>query len=253
MIGYIIALVIACILVAIVLFYIIMYKKVYILDDNITYKVLVARPNKHTALKILYDLNHNSMDLIKNIKNKYADRLKLIKVDKLTESTMSMIANSDLLPTEIRGIVGVTPAFNATEPDTCDECIKLILQNYNPDLLVENDPMFTFGDKTYTLNFRRIAICIRNKNWTFYDFNTLMFVFLHEIAHTGTHTRFLTINGKRDNHPPMFWRIFKFLLKEAVAFGYIVPIEYSKNNYITYCGINIQNNPLFDNSIKDLI
>jgi len=251
MIGYVIAFVTMCIIVVGILFYIAMYKKVYILDDNITYRILVARPNKHQALKILYDLNHTSMNLIKDIKNKYQSRLDKVKVDKVTEDTIKTITGS--LPTEIRGVVGFSTDFNAVEPDTFDECVKLILKNYNPDLLVENDPMFTFGDKTYTLNFKRIAICIRKNDWSFYDFNTLMFVFLHEIAHTGTHPRFLTVDGRRDNHPPMFWRVFKFLLKEAVGFGYIVPIQYSGNNFVKYCGIAIQNNPLFDETIRDLI
>lgn len=250
MIRYVVAFVVICVLVATILFYIIMYKKVYILDDNITYKVLVVRPNKHQALKILHDLNHNSMSLIKNIKIKYADRLSKHLKQRITENVISGV--SGIVELEVRKILGAGDIANAKENNTCEECINLILQNYNPDLLVENDPTFTFGDKTYTLNFKKIAICIRRKNWSFYDFNTLMFVFLHEIAHTGTHPKYLINNGRRDNHPPMFWRVFKFLLKEAVEFGSIVPIKYSTENSVDYCGIPIQNNPLFDDTILDL-
>lgn len=250
MIGYVVAFAIVCLIIAASLFYIMLYKKVYVLDDNITYRVLVARPNKHTALKILHDLNHKSMSLIKQIKMKYANRLKTIKVEKIDDTLDTLVGK---VPGGLKHLAGIKDKSTADEPDTCDEALKLILQNYNPDLLVENDPLFTFGDKTYTLNFKRIAICIRKNDWSFYDFNTLMFVFLHEIAHTGTHPRYLVVNGRRDNHPPMFWRVFKFLLREAVELGYIVPIHYSAENYVTYCGIPIQNNPLFDESIRTLI
>lgn len=251
MILYIVAFAVLCLILVASLFYITMYKKVYILDDNITYKILVARPNKHKALKILHDLNHNSMDLIKNIKIKYADRMRNFHKQRITENIISDV--SGIVQLEVRKILGTDGFTNAKETDKCEECISLILQNYNPDLLVENDPLFTFGDKTYTLNFKRIAICIRHKNWSFYDFNTLMFVFLHELAHTGTHPKYLINNGRRDNHPPMFWRVFKFILREAVEFGVIVPIRYSTENSVDYCGIPIQNNPLFDDTIRDLV
>lgn len=265
MLAYFIALGLACATLVLFVIYIITYKRVYILDDNITYRVLELRPNKHYALKLLYDLNHKTLSLIKYIKNKYNDRLINHRAKhesnlagdfaKTLYGEIQHAAKSVSDVTEISKVtIPMLPKIeDVPEIDDCTECVSLILQNYNPDLLVENDPIFTIGDKTYTLNFKRIAICLRRKNWEFYDFNTLMFVFLHEIAHTGTHSRYLMVDGRRENHPPMFWRVFKFLLSNAVEFGIIAPINYNQKNYVTYCGIDIQNNPLFDRSVEPLI
>lgn len=237
----ILAAIIVTILLLLVLCYFFFYKKVYILDDNITYRILEFRPNKHVALHLLHDLNSRTLKLIKQIKNKYKTRLtnraKQIKRSLLDEVRDTVFAANTQVP----------------DNDSCIEPIELILKNYNPDLLVENDPIFTIGDKTFTMNFKRIAICLRKRNWSFYDFSTLMFVFLHEIAHTGTHPRYLVTDGRRDNHPSMFWRVFKFLLQNAVEFGYIPAIDYSESNFVTYCGIPIQSNPLFDESIQNLV
>ena len=265
MLQYVLAFGMACVFLVILSLFMLNYKRLYMLDDNITYKVLVFRPSKHIALKMLYELNHKTLDLIKYMKAKYASRLmgrrENMKVNVPSDVVKAIYGEVQHVLTEAAEGVGIDELVSKSVPqitdvpevDDCIECLNLILQNYNPDLLEENDPILTPGDKTFTLNFKRIAICLRMKNWRFYDMNTLMFVFLHEIAHTGTHPRFLTHNGRRDNHPPMFWRVFKFILSNAVEYGIIVPIEYNEKNYVTYCDIDIQNNPLFDNGIEPLV
>jgi hypothetical protein len=75
-----------------------------------------------------------------------------------------------------------------------------------------------------------------------------MFVFLHEMSHVGTPKRFVT----EDNHAPMFWRVFKFYLTEAVSQGVYKPIRYDYNNSIKYCGVDIVDNPYFDTNVKEL-
>ena len=40
------------------------------------------------------------------------------------------------------------------------------------------------GDKSYTINKEKIYLCIRDKNGQYYNQNILMYVLLHEIAHT---------------------------------------------------------------------
>lgn len=252
MLRYFVAFGLCCALIIVLLVYIITYKRVYVLDDNITYKVIELRPNKNYALKLLYDMNHKALSLIKYIKLKYIERLIHYRA-KMDNNLPGDFAKT--LYGEIQHVIsGPLPKIeNVPQNDNCTECISLILQNYNPDLLEENDPIFTPGDKTFTLNFKHIAICLRRRNWEFYDFNTLMFVFLHELAHTGTHPRFLMVDGRRDNHPPMFWRVFKFILTQAVEFGIIAPIDYNEKNYVTYCGIDIQNNPIFDKSVEPLV
>lgn len=256
---YGIAFLAGCIFLVVLAFYLATYKRVYVLDDNITYRVIVMRPNKHYALKLLYDLNHNTLKLIKYMKDKYSDRLMGYRA-KMGNSFTTDFAKT--VYGEVQHVVEKVPVLSnrilpkiddIPEQNNCIECVSLIMQNYNPDLLEENDPILTIGDKTFTLNFRRIAICLRRKNWQFYDSNTLMFVFLHEISHTGTHPRYLMVDGRRDNHPPMFWRVFKFILTQAVELGIIAPIDYNEKNYVTYCGIDIQNNPLFDSGVEPLV
>jgi hypothetical protein len=130
------------------------------------------------------------------------------------------------------------------------ESIDLVMKNYNPDLLVENDPILTYGDKTYTMNQRRISICLRKQNGDFYDMNTLIFVFLHEISHVGTPKRF--VEEAKNDHPKMFWAVFKFYLQEAVQAGIYSPIKYTYNNSIKYCGVDIIDNPYYDANIVDI-
>ncbi len=75
------------------------------------------------------------------------------------------------------------------------------------------------------------------------DFNTLIFVFLHELAHIG-----LDKNGHETN----FWQVFKFLLEEAQMCGLYENIDYSKHP-IMYCNIAVKYNPYYDNNLKSLI
>lgn len=181
-------------------------------DDNITYRVLAAKKTRNEAVSILKQLNRDTLELMKKISKKY---------------------------------------YN-TNNSSIREVIDLITSNYNPDLLVENDPIYTIGDKTYTINQKKIAICLRLKDGSFYDYNTLLFAFLHEISHVGTHRRFIDPFAPDPNHIDMFWSVFKFLLTEAVEFKYITPINYTSDNFIDYCGVKIQHNPLFDDTIKPL-
>ena len=66
--------------------------------------------------------------------------------------------------------------------------------------------------------------------------NTIIFVAIHEIAHTMT---------KSIGHKEEFWKNFKFLLQEAVKIGIYKPVDYKKKNK-HYCGMDITDNPYFD-------
>jgi hypothetical protein len=46
-------------------------------------------------------------------------------------------------------------------------------------------------------------------------------------------------------HKQEFWQNFKFLLENAKAAGVYSPIDYKKNPQ-GYCGITINDNPLYD-------
>ena len=91
---------------------------------------------------------------------------------------------------------------------------------------------------SYTINKGQlISICVRHKNENkdFHEYQTLLFVIIHELAHVATDTI---------GHDAKFVANFKWLLKSAKDSGLYHPEDYSKSN-ITYCGIKVTNNPMF--------
>lgn len=119
--------------------------------------------------------------------------------------------------------------------------INNILNRYNPDNLVENSP----SDKTdtsYTLNKgSTIAFCLREKNANgdLHDINTLIFVAIHELVH-------IAIDD--NDHPPIFWKTFKWLLQEAELGNIYFSQDYQKEP-VKYCGMGVNYNPLYDDSV----
>lgn len=91
---------------------------------------------------------------------------------------------------------------------------------------------------SYTINKGDLmAICLRHKkdDHPFHDFNTLLFVIIHEMSHIASVT---------EGHNEEFIKNFKFLLKEAKELGYYDPVDY-RSNPITYCGLKVTNNPYY--------
>ena len=120
---------------------------------------------------------------------------------------------------------------------TKKENIKLLKENYNPDTLSETIP----GSKytSYSVNKgEEIAICIRNKDNTFMNINTILFVTIHELAHVMTLST---------GHTKEFWNNMKYLLEEAEKINLYKPVNYNKYNE-SYCGMTINSTPYdFDN------
>jgi hypothetical protein len=124
--------------------------------------------------------------------------------------------------------------------------VHSIITNYNPEVISENDPRWS-SDTSYTVDKgRKILLCLRQKTppYNLVDFNTLMFVVLHEVGgHIGNY------NGWQ--HTTRFWTVFKFILHEAADFGIYTPVDYAKYP-VKYCGITIDYQPLYDKSLPDL-
>jgi len=130
--------------------------------------------------------------------------------------------------------------YGNTSPEMYTAVTK-ILQRYNPDNLVENSPKDK-EDTSYTLNKgSTIAFCLREKgkNNTLHDINTLIFVAVHELAH-------IAIDD--NEHPPKFWKMFKLLLQEAEEGNIYKSQDYQKNP-VNYCGMQVNYNPLYDNTL----
>lgn len=113
--------------------------------------------------------------------------------------------------------------------------IENMLHSFNPERVYENDPNNISGSTSYTVQKgKEMYICLRNKDGSFVDQNTLMFVILHEMSHIGA---YWTID-----HTPDFWKVFAFVLKNAIEAGVYYYVDYSKNP-VDYCGIKITVSP----------
>jgi len=115
--------------------------------------------------------------------------------------------------------------------------VARLKEKFNPDKIREAE--HENNSTSYTINKGEMMhLCLRNKNVkkTLHDRNLLMFVIIHELSH---------IMSKSIGHNSEFYDNFKFLLKEAVECGVYHPDNFEKNP-VTYCGINVTNNPYFN-------
>lgn len=71
------------------------------------------------------------------------------------------------------------------------------------------------GDKSYTINKEKTFLCLYDQNGDYYPINMLIYVLLHEVAHS--------INTKDIGHTEEFHRIFEELLDRATKLGVYNP------------------------------
>ena len=110
--------------------------------------------------------------------------------------------------------------------------VKTLINRYNPDTLSETgkDAEYT----SYSVNKgQKISICIRNKDNSFIDNNTVIFVVIHELAHVMTDSI---------GHTEEFWDNMKYLLEKAEEMKIYTPQDYSANP-VNYCGMEINSTP----------
>lgn len=93
-----------------------------------------------------------------------------------------------------------------------------LLDKLQKDLAVL-DPKFKttelfVGDKSYTINKKKVYICLKDPHGRYYNRNMLVYVICHEYAH---------ILCDEIGHTPKFFRIFDDLLKRATAHGLYNP------------------------------
>ena len=209
--------------------------------DGMSYRVHKQHSDYQEAADMLAALNSRTTDIVRFLRRRYI------------------------------GAPGVPPTSGRLTPARVD-AVRNLLRRYNPDNLAENSPHDVTGDSSYCLDKGAvIALCLRQRradakkplgaigaiggaisgaiNGTDYtvvdklhDIDTLLFVTLHELAHTAIDDV---------DHPPKFWSTFKFLLDEARIGG-----MYQSPNFaarpINYCGVHVSYNPQYDNALLSI-
>ena len=120
-----------------------------------------------------------------------------------------------------------------------DERVQRLRKKFNPKKIVETLPTSEYT--AYSENKgEKLAFCLdkkRNNTDNLIDINTLTYVAIHELSH---------ICSISVGHTPEFWDNFKYLLIQAKKIGIYNPIDYKKNPG-EYCGMDITDNPYYDN------
>ncbi len=119
------------------------------------------------------------------------------------------------------------------------ESVNMLLDKFNFEIIQEGLP--TKDQTSYTLDKDKLIVwCIRQYDGKFVEDSIMIFVIIHEMAHTANKG---WGHGNED-----FWPIMKFLLREAVNAEVYKPVDYRKYPY-KYASLNINHSPLFDAGI----
>lgn len=175
----------------------------------------------------LYNLNQNNEIIYLTSSNIEDNHHYLVRnlEDKQNAADLLSYANKN-------GQILIKHLINKYPDDT--RIIKLN-KNYDTNSLSESSANSEYT--SYTINKgEKVILCLRNTDNSLIDKNTLMYVYIHELAHIMT---------KKVGHIDEFWENFKFILKEAQKLNIYKYEDYSKNNK-PYCGIKITNNILDD-------
>ena len=139
---------------------------------------------------------------------------------------------ADLLAKIRENLVKISQELKKKNQDNVD--IDRMINNFNPDNLSESthDNKYT----SYSVNKgEKIVFCLRSKDekQKLVDLNIMMFVALHELAHTMT---------KSVGHTPEFWNNFRILLRNARKLGVYKRVNYNEKP-VEYCGTKITDDP----------
>lgn len=117
-------------------------------------------------------------------------------------------------------------------------------RTYKSSSLQENFPKIAGKEVSYNVDKGNvISLCLRHYDDPnkFHDINDLMFVAIHEVAHSCNESY---------GHDTKFWKVFRILLEVAVENNLYKNINY-QDNKTKYCSMDISYNPIFDVSLND--
>ena len=167
------------------------------------------------------------------------------------DKASSLLSNIDQNINEIINAFN-TKYSNISDLNVCNDQKKLLdtvkrklNKTYKSNSLQENFPTVVGKDVSYNINKGEvISICLRNYNNPdeFHEFNDLLFVTIHEIAHSCNESY---------GHDRKFWKIFRILLEVAIENNLYKNINYQRES-TNYCSMKITYNPIFDRSLDDI-
>ena len=119
-----------------------------------------------------------------------------------------------------------------------------LLLNYNPDAIVENNPISDVNTSYVEDKGKVFALCLREKlsgKNAIHNKNILEFVVMHEMAHMAS--------DSIGHEEAEFWVNFKKLMIAAVEINIHTPIDYSKYP-INYCSLEVNYSPYYDDNLR---
>ena len=183
--------------------------------DGAPYRVHLAHAGPEAAADALAGLNAQAIALLRHLRRRYGRR-------------------------------GAEGGDAGGDAGARGEATRNLLARYNPDNLAENSPRDPTGDTAYSLDKGAVlAICLRSRTDPaagLHAAELLSFVMLHEMAHVAVDVL---------DHPPEFWRTFRWLLEEAEEAGLYRSPRFAEAPQ-NYCGIHVDYNPRHDPAVAPI-
>ena len=113
--------------------------------------------------------------------------------------------------------------------------IERMINNFNPNNIVESEKNSKYT--SYSINKgEKTVYCMRSRDDKneLVKLNTMMFVALHELAHTMS---------KSIGHTKEFWDNFRILLRNAIKLKNYKRVNYNEKP-VKYCGVDITDDPM---------
>lgn len=100
--------------------------------------------------------------------------------------------------------------------------LKMMLKDIVPEKYL-NIPVVS-SNESYTFKKKKIFLCLKD-----FDYNTIVYVYLHELAHAKT-------EPESDPHSSKWKKNFDEMLNKAIDAGIYDPIKGIDKNYMKACG-----------------
>ena len=175
------------------------------------------------------------------VKNQYYAEVEIVysKIDNrpyVVKSLPNKQKAADLLAKMNRRLILLVEYMQKNDGSKFDQTdVDRLATNFNPDNISEGTDKNNYT--SYSINKgEKIIFCLRSRDGMnkLIDLNTIIYVAIHELGHLMT---------EEVGHPPVFWKNFRILLKEAVELGLYKKVNYAEKP-VKYCGINIKSNVL---------